>query len=647
MALHRLGLTIVLCVPLAASACSNDDSPPTSQGTTDAALEGASDSGLSQSSDSGLDATTQSDAIQLSPASVTLSPGALTTIQVTLIGAQQPVSLSIDNLPLNVAGSFDPPTTASTSLLTLQTGADAISAATSLLVHASGIGFDATQTLAFSVAAPSQPFTLIAAPSALSIVQGREAPLEINIVRASGFTGDVALAFPNLPNGITVTPGSLAIPAGASSVTVSIQVALTVTPSSVSVSIQGGSGSYTSEVSLPLMVPTPQGAIDTTFGNDGYLALTVPDPAADGGGFFQPSGYAMQSTGALLLVGTFNQLSAQNAVMRLTADGSVDDTFASGAGFASLPADSTMDGSPQIYVRADDSFDLGYEALPLDSSGEYATSFKTEHFSKEGLFDTSYGSGGLQTVAGLVEPNADMASTGDVYVVGRVPQQAIASVVHVTQAGLLDNAFGSSGSAQVPVQASDPTMVFPQVRWTPGGIIVGATIYSNDFATSTSVLSRLSSAGQIDGSFGAAGYIYGLEPTLNLNILTSTAAGSLLIGYNDSILRLTAAGLIDTSFGKSGFADVQVTYVQSVTSLPDGRVLWDGVLAVPGTSQAALGRLTPSGTIDPTFGTGGTVMLAASNEYYLAGIFVQPSGKYLVVEANGNGGAIQLVRFYP
>jgi uncharacterized delta-60 repeat protein len=76
----------------------------------------------------------------------------------------------------------------------------------------------------------------------------------------------------------------------------------------------------------------------------------------------------------------------------------------------------------------------------------------------------------------------------------------------------------------------------------------------------------------------------------------------------------TRNGMLDPNFGTNGealtpFDAPQGTsvFASSLAIQPDGNIVVAGTLALPSSDGFALARYTPNGTLDPSFGTNGTV----------------------------------------
>jgi uncharacterized delta-60 repeat protein len=104
--------------------------------------------------------------------------------------------------------------------------------------------------------------------------------------------------------------------------------------------------------------------------------------------------------------------------------------------------------------------------------------------------------------------------------------------------------------------------------------------------------------------------------------------------------RLTPAGDLDPTFGVGGQAVLPFgtggggPTASGVVTLPTGEVIVAGTVVVPAVNQSefAIARLTWSGAPDPTFGTGGQVIVdVAAGGGSAYAVAVQPDGKVIAV----------------
>jgi uncharacterized delta-60 repeat protein len=131
------------------------------------------------------------------------------------------------------------------------------------------------------------------------------------------------------------------------------------------------------------------------------------------------------------------------------------------------------------------------------------------------------------------------------------------------------------------------------------------------------LVKRFNSDGSPDASFGVGGAVHAVAGgQANAVALgpggTIVAAGQFVAGdtfKRVALLRLTATGAVDGSFGSGGVDVVdldQDSVAKGVAVQQDGKIIFSGSVG-PGTHQvlnAFVVRLLPGGTLDPSFGTG-------------------------------------------
>ena len=154
-------------------------------------------------------------------------------------------------------------------------------------------------------------------------------------------------------------------------------------------------------------------------------------------------------------------------------------------------------------------------------------------------------------------------------------------------------------------------------------------------AASTAVY-RLHPDGNYDDAFGAHPLPPPAQATaFSMRDCTVDGSGLLVAGQADggvgaTVLRIDGDGAIDTSFGVEGFVRLaHGSSARAVRSDGMGRLL---VLTTEGTAVTTswLSRLHADGSVDPTFGTGGTVQLGAAGTVMAASFAVRPDGGAVV-----------------
>jgi len=99
----------------------------------------------------------------------------------------------------------------------------------------------------------------------------------------------------------------------------------------------------------------------------------------------------------------------------------------------------------------------------------------------------------------------------------------------------------------------------------------------------------------------------------------------------------TTGGTLDTNFGTGGKVTTDLggtgSAARAVAVQPDGKIVAAGVVAINGVAAFGLARYNPDGTLDPSFGTGGTVTTAFDFVGSIDRVFsvvLQPDGKIVV-----------------
>src|SRR6184192_3364862 len=179
--------------------------------------------------------------LSLSPAALTVDPGATGTTTVTIARTNftGAVTLSLGNAPTGVTGSFNPAApTGTSSTLTVSVGAAVAAGTYNLTVDGTGAPGNRSTPLTLTVSAPGD-YTLSLTPAELTVEQGATGTATVTITRTN-FTGAVTLSLGNAPSGVT---GSFnpAAPTGTNS-TLTVGVGAAVAPGVYNLTV-GGTGS--------------------------------------------------------------------------------------------------------------------------------------------------------------------------------------------------------------------------------------------------------------------------------------------------------------------------------------------------------------------------------------------------------------------
>lgn len=226
----------------------------------------------------------------------------------------------------------------------------------------------------------------------------------------------------------------------------------------------------------------------------------------------------------------------------------------------------------------------------------------------------------------------------------------VADIVKVKRGGARDWSFGGFGSVVPPPPATE---TFDAALAMDGaGNLVIASI-SADQASIT--LYRYSAAGVLDTTYGSGGAAT-IAATLNGPWAIKAAAdGSVFIAagaipssasqWQPVVFKLTPSGAIDTSFGSGGFS-----YFYPGTFGPTGKatdlsIQSDGSILVGGRvgdnstyNQFFVARLLANGALDTSFGTSAGLTVVNFGQVVADGrkMAVQPDGKIILVGGIGN-----------
>src|SRR2546422_3915178 len=179
--------------------------------------------------------------LSLSPATLTIDPGApgTTTVTIARTNFTGAVTLSLGNAPTGITGTFNPAApTGTSSTLTVSVGAAVAAGTYNLTVDGTGAPGNRSTPLALTVSAPGD-YTLSLTPVELTVEQGATGTATVTITRTN-FTGAVTLSLGNAPSGVT---GSFnpAAPTGTNS-TFTVGVGAAVAPGVYNLTV-GGTGS--------------------------------------------------------------------------------------------------------------------------------------------------------------------------------------------------------------------------------------------------------------------------------------------------------------------------------------------------------------------------------------------------------------------
>ncbi len=241
--------------------------------------------------------------------------------------------------------------------------------------------------------------------------------------------------------------------------------------------------------------------------------------------------------------------------------------------------------------------------LRLNADGSPDTTFGTD-----GLVSVSVSLGGDFAQAMAIEPDGSVLVAGSI---GLASGAAALGLVHFNADGSLDIVFGAGG-----------VISYPAI-----GTGLGAMLQQPD------------GKWLLTGGGGAGGIAGGGGPAPGF------------------VVRLNADFSVDTTFGMKGIATITWgEFYTCLTLQPDGKILIGGGEGPLGGGQCTIGRLNPDGSLDTSFGQGGSVATSFTNPISsFNSLIVQPDGKIVGIgyatasaaEGLGSGSYTVASRYLP
>ncbi len=311
---------------------------------------------------------------------------------------------------------------------------------------------------------------------------------------------------------------------------------------------------------------------------------------------------------------------------RFNADGSVDTTFGAG-GRVTVPGSGAADSTAQaVYVQADG------KVLVAGGSGGLSADFVLSRYNADGSPDTGFAGGSGRVVANFATnfTGADVGyaigvQSNGAIVVGGSASQMRSNLAVDTDLGLVrfnadgsrDTTFGTAGDGTVVTDvASGSSDAIASLD-----VLAGDKILVAGGSNGHAVVARYTASGLLDSTFNATGIVslpqlagaagggpVGLVPLANGEALVGASTAD---GNNFAITRLTSSGSVDPTFGTGGVATADfggADAINSLLSLPNGQILATGVTRVGTTILTAQAMFGANGAIFTPFGTNGEVL---------------------------------------
>jgi uncharacterized delta-60 repeat protein len=387
-----------------------------------------------------------------------------------------------------------------------------------------------------------------------------------------------------------------------------------------------------------------------------YNADGTPDPTFGSGGTISTGPIAsvgLQSNGDIISAGAVAELANQISLGRWTPSGALDANFTPNGGALTL-----LPGAMSMVVQPDD------RVLVLAGDSTLA------RVNADGTPDASFGAGGQEGLAAYTGPVAAELSAvliqpdGKIVVAGNEVGLSFA-LTRYNPDGTLDTTFGNGGKVTTGTYGFQPSAVLQP----DGKIILVAWTGATSGGGQPAPMARYNADGSLDTTFGINGlgsvdfaamtpfvelaYSFAQQVALQPDgkiLVAGKFLGSIYHNQVLSLVRLNADGSVDTSFAAK-FPNL-LTYIgnantEGLSLQPDGRIVLSVDETDPnGMTVYALLRFQPNGSLDPTFGRGGTVMTDFSG-----GVHLEADGRIVVVGPTpgqgSSGNSITMARYFP
>jgi uncharacterized membrane protein len=614
---------------------------------------------------------------------LTVNQGGSATSTITvnpLYGFTGSVNLQASGLPTGLTASFGINPTSTTSVLTLQASATAVSWSGFVTVTGTSSTLTASTQIYVNLVAPSFTISTYSNPS---IGQGTTSSVWVNILPQNGFTGNVTLSVSGLPNGVTAffTPNPIG-----SSGELTIVASNAAAVGSATLTITGTSGAIAATTTMTLTVNAPgftlwgggsvslgQGSTATSYvyvtdqyGFNGSVTLSASGlPAGVTASFatnpttymsqitFTASSSAAPGTYTVTVTGTAGPITATTTIA-LTV-GAPTFTIST-----SLSQTLSQSGSVTSYVDINDQYGfngnvtLSVSGLPAGVTASLGTN-PTAYFSQMTLTASSSAAIGNYTFT-ITGTSGSITKTATMTLAIFAPSFTISSSYSMTLG------IGTSSSTYVNVYGNNGYS--GNVTLSLGGLPAGITASFSPNPVSLTGYSSSQLTLTASGSVAAGSYSVALTGTSG----TVTASTSLTITVAVPSFTLSSYSSPTIGQGGSGTGYVYVNGVNgfssnvtlSISGLPTGVTAAFGTNpttysssitfsaidsastgSYPITVTGSSGSLTASTTITLTVAASSFTLSAGQGTYILnQGAPVQ---SYLYVNgANGFSGAVSL-----
>ena len=358
------------------------------------------------------------------------------------------------------------------------------------------------------------------------------------------------------------------------------------------------------------------GQLDPSFGGDGKVTTDFNGQAG-------ANALALQD-GKLVAAGFgWNGSTVDFALARYRQDGTLDRTFGTGGRVTTDFGAGAQ--AAALVVQADGKL-VAAGTVSNDTGGDFALA----RYRRDGTLDPTFGTGGKVTIdfAGGADAAAALVvqADGKLVVAGSATVGTFGNfaLARLRPNGTLDPTFGTGGIVIVDIGGSFDQINALVVQ--DDRVAAAGFTFADDFASGNFALARFRPNGTLDPTFGSGGKVltdvagdFDEADALVLQDGKLIAGGTSFIGANSdfALARYRPDGTLDPTFGTGGTVTTDIVDVFGSADQINALVVRDGRLVAAGSAftgagsdsdfDFALARYRLDGTLDPTFGAGGKV----------------------------------------
>src|SRR5256885_15463207 len=342
------------------------------------------------------------------------------------------------------------------------------------------------------------------------------------------------------------------------------------------------------------------------------------------------------------------------ALARYATNGSLDTAFGNG-GHITTDFFNGSDFGRAVALQSDGKIIVVGTASLANGNNNLALA----RYNADGTLDSSFGTGGRVATAALGSNSSAAAvmvlANGQIIVAGASNVGGAGSdfaVASFNSTGGLDSGFGTGGIAIVNIAGSGDYATGAALQ-SDGKIVVCG--YTGGPATEDIAIARFNSNGSVDTTFGSAGIIVkdfagggdqaeGVAIQTDGKIVIAGHATNSSHTLDFALMRYQSNGTLDSSFGSGGSVITDFTGTNDVgealTIQPNGRIVVAGISYNSGNYHSGLARYQTNGSLDSSFGINGKVTTNFSSiSDSLYAVAVQPNGKIIGAGSYNNGGS--------